>query len=43
MRALKSGRADGAGGLGTTVNTYKGELDWGGACRGSQTGNWLFV
>ena len=28
MRALKSGRADSAGGLGTTIHTYKSELDW---------------
>ena len=31
VRALKGSRADSAGGLGTTVHTYKSELDWGGA------------
>ena len=31
MCALKRGRADSASGLGTTIHTYKGELDRGGA------------
>lgn len=43
MRALKSGRADCASRLGTTINAYEGELDWGGACGGSQTGHWLLI
>ena len=43
MSALKSGRADRAGGLGATVDTYKGELDWGGACRGRQASYWLVI
>ena len=33
MRALKSGRADSAGGLGTTIHPNKGELDWARAWR----------
>ena len=43
MSALERGRADGAGGLGATVNTYKSELDWGGTCRRGQTGNRLLI
>ena len=43
MSALKRGRADGAGGLGATVNPYKGELDWGGACSRGQAGDRLLI